>query len=87
MEHKLDSVVTPEVRTAALVLLLDHLALSLDPHAGLVQPKLPPVEYPAIPRGCGVWDVEFEPGPIEPKRLAHCLDVRLLERKKDTEAS
>lgn len=87
MEHKFDSVVTPEVRTAALVLLLDHLALALDPHAGFVQPKLPPVEYPTIPRGCTVWDVEFEAGPIEPERLAHCLDVSLLESEKDAEAA
>jgi len=87
MEHKLDSVVTPEVRTTTLVLLLDHLALPLNPHAGLVQPKLPPVEYPAIPRGRAVWDVEFEAGPIEPKRLAHRLDVSLLESEKDAEAS
>jgi len=36
VEHKLDPVVAPEVRRTALVLLLDHLALPLNPHAGLV---------------------------------------------------
>ena len=59
VEHKFDSVVTPEVRRAALVLLFDHLAFPLNPHTCLVQPKLPSIEHSAIPRGCTLWDVEF----------------------------
>lgn len=36
VEHKLDSVVAPEVCRTALVLLFDHLAFPLNPHTGLV---------------------------------------------------
>ena len=80
MEHKLDSIVTPEVRRTALVLLFDHLALALNPHAGLVQSELPSIEHSAIARGCAFRYVEFETGPVEPKGLANCSNIRLLER-------
>lgn len=83
VKHKLDPVVTPEVRRTALVLLLDHLAFPLDPNAGFVQSELPSVERPVIPRGCVLWYVEFQTGPIKPEGLAHCPNIRLLERQKD----
>lgn len=60
VEHELDAVVAPEVCRTALVLLFDNLALSFNPDAGLVQSKLPSVERSAIPRGCVLWNVEFE---------------------------
>jgi hypothetical protein len=87
VEHEFDPVVTPEVRRTTLVLLFDHLAFPLDPHAGLVQPELPPIQRSAIPRGCAVWYVEFQTGPIEPEGLTHCPNVCLLECQKDAKAS
>ena len=83
MEYKLDAVVTPKVRRTALVLLFDHLAFPFNPHASLVQTKLPSAERPAIPRGCALWYVEFKTGPIEPEGLAHRPNIRLLECQKD----
>ena len=83
VENEFDSVVTPEVRRTALVLLFDHLSFPLDPHAGLVQSKLPSVERTVVPRSRVLRYVEFQTRPVEPKRLTHCPYIRLLERQED----